>query len=145
MVRCALKPITIKLPSKSRTNTWKFAGKFLWKQQFEKDQVKFGKWTKDQLIELGPTFIKLGQIASTRVDLYPMDFIKQLESLQDNVPSIDTYSVENMIKKHISSDIFQSFEYEPFKSASIGQYIQYNEKRHRRCSRHSEFSRKNWV
>jgi len=121
MVRCALKPITIKLPSKSRTNTWKFAGKFLWKQQFEKDQVKFGKWTKDQLIELGPTFIKLGQIASTRVDLYPMDFIKQLESLQDNVPSIDTYSVENMIKKHISSDIFQSFEYEPFKSASIGQ------------------------
>ena len=121
MVRCALKPITIKLPSKSRTKTWKFAGKFLWKQQFEKDQVKFGKWTKDQLIELGPTFIKLGQIASTRADLYPMDFIKQLESLQDNVPSIDTYSVENMIKKHISSDIFQSFEYEPFKSASIGQ------------------------
>jgi ubiquinone biosynthesis protein len=116
MPLCALK-----IPQIRNTKTWKFAGKFLWKRQFEKDQVKFGKWTRDQLIELGPTFIKLGQIASTRADLYPLDFINQLESLQDNVPSIDKYYVETMIKEHINSDIFYSFDYEPFKSASIGQ------------------------
>ena len=116
MSLCALK-----IPPIRKTKTWKFAGKFLWKRQFEKDQVKFGKWTRDQLIELGPTFIKLGQIASTRADLYPLDFINQLESLQDNVPSIDKYYVETMIKEHINSDMFSSFDYEPFKSASIGQ------------------------
>ena len=116
MPLCALK-----IPQIRNTKTWKFAGKFLWKRQFEKDQVKFGKWTRDQLIELGPTFIKLGQIASTRADLYPLDFINQLESLQDNVPSIDKYYVETMIKEHINSDIFYSFDYEQFKSASIGQ------------------------
>jgi predicted unusual protein kinase regulating ubiquinone biosynthesis (AarF/ABC1/UbiB family) len=116
MSLCALK-----IPPIRKTKTWKFAGKFLWKRQFEKDQVKFGKWTRDQLIELGPTFIKLGQIASTRADLYPLDFINQLESLQDNVPSIDKYYVETMIKEHINSDMFYSFDYEPFKSASIGQ------------------------
>ena len=116
MALCALK-----IPPIRKTKTWKFAGKFLWKRQFEKDQVKFGKWTRDQLIELGPTFIKLGQIASTRADLYPLDFINQLESLQDNVPSIDKYYVETMIKEHINSDMFSSFDYEPFKSASIGQ------------------------
>ena len=116
MSLCALK-----IPPIRKTKTWKFAGKFLWKRQFEKDQVKFGKWTRDQLIELGPTFIKLGQIASTRADLYPLDFINQLESLQDNVPSIDKYYVETMMKEHINSDMFSSFDYEPFKSASIGQ------------------------
>jgi len=120
MVVATNTPIKL-LPIKQKQKTWKFAGKFLWKKQFEKDQVKFGKWTKEQLIELGPTFIKLGQIASTRADLYPLDFISQLESLQDNVPPIDKDSVETMIKEHVDLDIFSSFEYEPFKSASIGQ------------------------
>ena len=121
MPLCALKINLVKIPPIRKTKTWKFAGKFLWKRQFEKDQVKFGKWTRDQLIELGPTFIKLGQIASTRADLYPLDFINQLESLQDDVPAIDNYYVETMIKEYINSDMFSSFDYEPFKSASIGQ------------------------
>ena len=122
LVACLAKntPIRI-LPQKQKQKTWKFATEFLWRRQFEKDQVKFGKWTKEQLVDLGPTFIKLGQIASTRADLYPLEFITQLESLQDNVPPIDKDSIENMIKEHIDSDVFSSFEYEPFKSASIGQ------------------------
>jgi len=122
VVACLAKntPIRI-LPQRQKQKTWKFAAEFLWKRQFEKDQVKFGKWTKDQLVELGPTFIKLGQIASTRADLYPIEFISQLESLQDNVPPIDKDSIENIIKDHVVSEVFLSFDYEPFKSASIGQ------------------------
>ena len=122
VVACLAQNTPIRIsPQRQKQKTWKFAAEFLWKRQFEKDQVKFGKWTKDQLIELGPTFIKLGQIASTRADLYPLDFITQLESLQDNVPPIDKDLVETTIKEHIDVDVFSSFEYEPFKSASIGQ------------------------
>ena len=111
----------IKIPSKQKSRTWKFAGEFLLRKQFQKDQVEFGKWTRNQLVELGPTFVKLGQIASSRVDLYPLEFTQQLESLQDNVPPIDKDVVRLMVRPHISSNVFTFFDYEPFKSASIGQ------------------------
>ncbi len=121
MALCALKPISIKPPSKHKTRTWKFAAEFLLRKQFQKDQVKFGAWTREQIIELGPTFIKLGQIASSRVDLYPLEFTKELESLQDNVPPIDRDTIIDMIETHVNSGTFSYFDHEPFKSASIGQ------------------------
>ena len=121
MALCALKPILIKPPSKHKTRTWKFAGEFLIRKQFQKDQVKFGAWTREQIIELGPTFIKLGQIASSRVDLYPLEFTRELESLQDNVPPIDRDTIIDMIETHVNSGTFSYFDHEPFKSASIGQ------------------------
>ena len=94
MALCSLKTVMpIKIPSKHKSKTWKFAGEFLLRKQFQKDQVEFGKWTRDQIIELGPTFVKIGQIASSRVDLYPLEFTQQLESLQDNVPPIDKLSL----------------------------------------------------
>jgi len=94
--------------------TWKFAAKFLWKNTFVQNKAELGTWTRDQLLDLGPTFVKLGQIASTRADLYPPEFTKQLESLQDNVPPIDIRGLVNL-------DYFDAFEDIPFKSASIGQ------------------------
>ena len=120
MALCALKPILIKPPSKNKTRTWKFAGEFLIRKQFQKDQVKFGAWTREQIIELGPTFIKLGQIASSRVDLYPLEFTRELESLQDDVPPIDRDTVLNMIETHVNSGTFSYFYNAPFKYASIG-------------------------
>ena len=122
MALCALN-ITPKLnlPSKHKSKTWKFAGEFLIRKQFQKDQVKFGSWTRDQLVELGPTFIKLGQIASSRVDLYPLEFTRELESLQDNVPPIEEKKIIDMIETHVNSGTFSYFEHKPFKSASIGQ------------------------
>ena len=121
MALCALKPILIKPPSKHKTRTWKFAGEFLIRKQFQKDQVKFGAWTREQIIELGPTFIKLGQIASSRVDLYPLEFTRELESLQDDVPPIDRDTIIDMIETHLNLGTFSHFDHEPFKSASIGQ------------------------
>jgi predicted unusual protein kinase regulating ubiquinone biosynthesis (AarF/ABC1/UbiB family) len=97
--------------------TWKFAAKFLWKERFTEDKAELGRWTKGELLELGPTFVKLGQIASTRGDLYPPEFTRELESLQDNVPPFDY----NLVKDKLDMDIFKSFEETPFKSASIGQ------------------------
>ena len=103
---------------KQRIKTWKFAGEFLWRKYIQKDQAKLGAWTKDQLVELGPTFVKLGQIVSTRPDLYPPEFTRQLESLQDDVPPIDAEYVDNILEKIPN---FSYFDHIPFKSASIGQ------------------------
>jgi len=103
---------------KHKRNTWKFAAEFLWRKNFVKNQSELGAWTRDQLIELGPTFVKLGQIVSTRADLYPVEFTRELESLQDNVPPIDVEYVKDVVN---ANDVFLEFDYEPFKSASIGQ------------------------
>jgi ubiquinone biosynthesis protein len=116
MLTCA----SIKIPThvNQKRKTWKFAAEFLWKKNFVKNQTELGVWTRDQLIDLGPTFVKLGQIVSTRADLYPVEFTRELESLQDNVPPIDVGCVKDVVN---ANNVFSEFEYDPFKSASIGQ------------------------
>jgi predicted unusual protein kinase regulating ubiquinone biosynthesis (AarF/ABC1/UbiB family) len=101
-------------PSNRKLKTWKFAAKFLWKNSTVQNKSELGRWTRDELLDLGPTFVKLGQIASTRGDLYPPEFTKELESLQDNVPPVKLDTVVNQ-------EIFKEFDPVPFKSASIGQ------------------------
>lgn len=74
--------------------------------------------------ELGPTYIKFGQILSTRPDLVPVDFIKELSKLQDNVPSSPFSEVSKIIESELGAppeDIFEFFEKAPLASASIGQ------------------------
>ena len=74
--------------------------------------------------ELGPTYIKFGQILSTRPDLVPIDFIKELSKLQDNVPSSPFSEVSKIIEAELGGapeDIFDFFEETPLASASIGQ------------------------
>jgi len=104
-------------PAVQKAKTWRFAAKFLWKNTTTANKAVVGKWTKEQLLDLGPTFVKLGQIVSTRGDLYPMEFCAELESLQDDVPPVE-YDV---IKKYVNQKHFSYFEQVPFKSASIGQ------------------------
>jgi ubiquinone biosynthesis protein len=74
--------------------------------------------------ELGPTFIKLGQILSTRGDLLPVEFIRELEKLQDTVPPTDfgliKAEVERELKKPIG-EVFPTFDPVPVASASLGQ------------------------
>ena len=76
------------------------------------------------LQELGPTFIKLGQILSTRPDLVSGDYVKALRKLQDQVKADPFSSVEHTFEtatgKSLSA-VFKQFEPEPFASASIGQ------------------------
>lgn len=112
-----VRPPHVKLVSNKKLKTWKFAANYVWKEKFTEDKAELGRWTKGELLELGPTFVKLGQIASTRGDLYPPEFIRELESLQDNVPAFDY----NLVKDKLNMDIFKSFEETPFRSASIGQ------------------------
>ena len=79
------------------------------------------------LEELGPTFVKLGQILSTRPDLIPPDYIEELKKLQDKVPPFAYDQVEQIIKRELGADIlkiFKSFEQKSFAAASLGQVHQ---------------------
>jgi ubiquinone biosynthesis protein len=74
--------------------------------------------------ELGPTYIKLGQILSTRPDLIPMEFIRELSKLQDNVPPVPFDRVRKVIDSEFGrppEDLFDRLDEEPLASASIGQ------------------------
>ena len=92
-------------------------------------EVRIGRLTKPQGLrmafeELGPTYIKLGQILSTRPDLIPMEFIRELSSLQDNVPAFSFDQVRDVIDSEFerpSEEIFDQLDEEPLASASIGQ------------------------
>ena len=76
------------------------------------------------LQELGPTFIKMGQILSTRPDLISPVYVKTLRQLQDQVKADPFSSVQQTFKEQTGYDIdevFASFDKQPFASASIGQ------------------------
>jgi ubiquinone biosynthesis protein len=76
------------------------------------------------LEELGPTYIKLGQVLSTRPDLIPVEFIEELSKLQDSVPPFPFADAETIIQRELgapSSDVFDRIDVEPAASASIGQ------------------------
>jgi ubiquinone biosynthesis protein len=74
--------------------------------------------------ELGPTYIKMGQILSTRPDLVPVDFIRELARLQDKVPAFAFADVYRIIREETgrpADDLFDHLDPEPLASASIGQ------------------------
>lgn len=74
--------------------------------------------------ELGPTFIKFGQILSNRPDLLPIELINELEKLQDAVPSFATQNVKTIIEADLGAPVeklFASFSEQPIASASIAQ------------------------
>jgi ubiquinone biosynthesis protein len=73
--------------------------------------------------ELGPTFIKFGQILSTRPDLVPVHYLFELEKLQDNVPAFSFKEVQQIILDEFGSDkeVFAFMEEKPLASASLGQ------------------------
>lgn len=76
------------------------------------------------LQELGPTFIKLGQLLSTRPDLLPADYIVELEHLQDNVPPEPFEGVRTEAEQELGGrleELFASFDTTPLASASIAQ------------------------
>jgi ubiquinone biosynthesis protein len=76
------------------------------------------------LEELGPTFIKLGQLLSTRPDFIPPEYLVELAKLQDSVPPFSYQEVQHIFQEEWGKDpseIFVSFASEPLAAASIGQ------------------------
>jgi predicted unusual protein kinase regulating ubiquinone biosynthesis (AarF/ABC1/UbiB family) len=83
-----------------------------------------GAWLKEHLIGLGPTFIKIGQSLGTRADLLPLAYIKELSTLQDQVPPFPTSEAFARIETELgrtASEAFAEIDAEPVASASLGQ------------------------
>ncbi|QIB75097.1 AarF/ABC1/UbiB kinase family protein [Halogeometricum borinquense] len=80
-------------------------------------------YLRDSLISLGPTFIKLGQILSTRPDALPGEYVEVLSSLQDKVPPDDWETVRPRIEEELGpvEETFDHFDREPISGASLGQ------------------------
>ncbi len=76
------------------------------------------------LEELGPTFIKLGQLLSVRPDIVPPDYLKELTKLQDTVPPFSYEEVQKIFHEELGrepTELFTSFGSEPLAAASISQ------------------------
>jgi ubiquinone biosynthesis protein len=83
-----------------------------------------GRHLREMLDELGPTFVKFGQLLSTRPDIVPPDIIAELRGLQDDVRPFPYEEVERTIREELGHPVgrlFTEFDPEPLAAASIGQ------------------------
>ena len=81
--------------------------------------VEIGRWIKNKLISMGPTFVKIGQFMSTRTDVFGEDITNQLKELQDNVSPLSYEVLEDYINPILIT--IDSIDKIPIASASIGQ------------------------
>src|SRR5436190_2821839 len=73
------------------------------------------------LEELGTTYIKLGQLLSSRPDLLPDVYIEELEKLVDHVPPVTFPEIQRVIAAELGGDVFVSVDPEPLATASVAQ------------------------
>jgi predicted unusual protein kinase regulating ubiquinone biosynthesis (AarF/ABC1/UbiB family) len=81
-------------------------------------------WLRESLIDLGPTFIKIGQALSTRADLLPLEYVKELAKLQDQVPAFPTAEAFAIIEAELGRSLHECYaeiDSEPIAAASLGQ------------------------
>ena len=116
-------------PYKSKSHSiptlkvWKFATEFQVRYNLQKDKEKLGLWMRDELISLGPAFVKIGQFLSTRVDVFGKEVTNYLGQLQDQISPYPFEAMEQVLIEEYGNykDIFSDIEPIPFASASIGQ------------------------
>jgi predicted unusual protein kinase regulating ubiquinone biosynthesis (AarF/ABC1/UbiB family) len=90
----------------------------------ERQLERQGVWLKENLIGLGPTFIKIGQSLGTRADLLPLAYIKELALLQDQVPAFPTAEAFARIESELGRPLAEAYaeiDAEPVAAASLGQ------------------------
>jgi len=81
-------------------------------------------WIRETLLDLGPTFIKVGQLFSTRADLFPTEYVEELSKLQDKVPAFSYEQARAIIEQDLGKpiqDLYRSFDPIPLAAASLGQ------------------------
>ncbi|KAK4781969.1 hypothetical protein SAY86_016071 [Trapa natans] len=102
---------------------WTYVGNFSDEHQ-KRRRRETAKWLRERVLQLGPTFIKLGQQSSTRSDLFPREFVDELAKLQDEVPAFSPKKARALIEHELGAPvdvIFKEFEDQPIAAASIGQ------------------------
>jgi ubiquinone biosynthesis protein len=96
------------------------------KRDAERPHHEYGTWERLRMVieELGPTFIKLGQILSNRPDLVPPELQVELQKLRENVPPYPTEQAIGLLETELGaplSELFREFERTPLAAASIAQ------------------------
>ena len=81
-------------------------------------------WMRESLIGLGPTFIKIGQALGTRADLLPLEYVRELATLQDQVPAFSTAEAFAIVESELGRSVHEAYaeiDSEPIAAASLGQ------------------------
>ncbi|KAF3632082.1 Kinase superfamily protein isoform 2 [Capsicum annuum] len=102
---------------------WTYVGGFTEDKQKARRRGT-ASWLRECVLQLGPTFIKLGQLSSTRSDLFPREFVDELAKLQDRVPAFSPKKAKEFIKKELGVPVdilYKEFEDQPIAAASLGQ------------------------
>lgn len=101
------------------------AGKALhWKKAEELARLKPPERARRVMEELGPTFVKLGQVLATRVDLFPADWLSEFAKLQDKAAEVAWEEIEAQLREDLGQspdEVFKAVEHQPLASASLGQ------------------------
>lgn len=101
------------------------AGKVLhWKEGEELAQLKPAARARRVLEELGPTFVKLGQVLATRVDLFGPEWLAEFGKLQDHAPAVAWEEIEAQLIEDLGAppeEVFSRVEREPLAAASLAQ------------------------
>src|SRR5256886_14324710 len=92
--------------------------------EIEPDVARRAEAFANTLKKMGPTYVKFGQVLSTRPDIVPPEYIAALESLQDDVEPFSFADVERIVEDDLKvriSKAFESFDSTPLAAASLGQ------------------------
>lgn len=93
-------------------------------EEVKQAQIDAATFIRDGLLTLGPTFVKLGQVISTRTDVLPKTYTDVLKSLQDEVPAFSGARAKEIVAKELGKpidEVFTDFSETPLKAASLGQ------------------------
>jgi len=102
---------------------WSYGGGYSEEKLLQRRR-KQAQWIRENLLNLGPTFIKVGQLFSTRSDIFPAEYVEELSKLQDEVPAFSYEQATSIIEKELGKPLgtlYQSFEPVPLAAASLGQ------------------------
>ncbi|MCL2924653.1 MAG: AarF/ABC1/UbiB kinase family protein [Trichodesmium sp. MAG_R04] len=102
---------------------------FLWWDNLFQNKSSFlrrrrAEWLVKTMLNLGPTFIKIGQSLSTRADILPKEYVEELGKLQDQVPPFETTEAIGIIESELGNSLYslyRDFQERPIAAASLGQ------------------------
>jgi predicted unusual protein kinase regulating ubiquinone biosynthesis (AarF/ABC1/UbiB family) len=93
-------------------------------EEIKQAQIEAATFIRDGLLTLGPSFVKLGQVISTRTDVLPSTYTDVLRTLTDEVPGFSGARAKQIISQELGrpcDEIFKKFSSKPLKAASLGQ------------------------